>query len=366
MSRERLDVVAVPAGHPYVEHLLPAGGGPAGFAFRPDPDPDDPSRPATGRWWPPVALGPAWLAAQDCDVLHVHFGFDATPADQLAELLDVAEDRGIGVVVTVHDLHSPHQEDPREHLAKLDVLVPHADAVLTLTAGAAARIAARWGRVAQVVAHPHLVDLDAMTRLRAARRERVPTTVGVEIKALRTNTDPDLLPRLETACGELGLGLRVGVHRELAQRSDERSRATTRWLVAATRRGVDVQWHDRFPDDELWRWLADLDVAVLPYRFGTHSGWLEACHDVGTPVVAPAVGCYGDQGAAALFALDDTGSLTDALRRAVGRAGPAGLAGLDAPARRRQRERLAAEHDRTYRTVAAAARAQAERRQRSA
>ena len=34
-------------------------------------------------------------------------------------------------------------------------------------------------------------------------------------------------------------------------------------------------------DDELWDYLQSLDVSVLPYRFGTHSGWLEACHDLG-------------------------------------------------------------------------------------
>jgi hypothetical protein len=360
VSGERLDVVAVPSGHPYVRHLLPVDDRAVGFAFRPDPDPDDPSRPAGERWWPPVALDPAWLAAQECDVLHVHFGFDATPVAQLEELLDVAEARGVGVVVTVHDLHSPHQADPREHLAKLDVLVPRAGAVLTLTDAAAAAIAARWGRLAHVVPHPHLVDLDAMVGLRGARRAGVPLTVGVEIKALRANTDATLLPRLEASCAELGLGLRVGVHHELAERTDEPARSTARWLAAAAGRGVDVQWHERYADDELWRRLAELDVAVLPYRFGTHSGWLEACHDVGTPVVAPAVGCYGDQGADAVFALDDPRSLTAALRAVTTR--PGDRPGLDAAGRRRQRERLAADHERTYREVVRGA----DRRQRSA
>ena len=31
-------------------------------------------------------------------------------------------------------------------------------------------------------------------------------------------------------------------------------------------------------------------------KFGTHSGLLEACRDLGTAVVAPACGAYGDQG----------------------------------------------------------------------
>ena len=40
---------------------------------------------------------------------------------------------------------------------------------------------------------------------------------------------------------------------------------------------------------------AALDVSVLPYRFGTHSGWLEACFDLGTAVVAPSCGFYAEQ-----------------------------------------------------------------------
>ena len=53
--------------------------------------------------------------------------------------------------------------------------------------------------------------------------------------------------------------------------------------------------HDYFSDDELWDYLHALDVSVLPYRFGTHSGWLEACHDLGTTVVAPTCGFYAEQ-----------------------------------------------------------------------
>ena len=36
-------------------------------------------------------------------------------------------------------------------------------------------------------------------------------------------------------------------------------------------------------------------MSVLPYRFGTHSGWLEACFDLGTAVIAPSCGFYRQQ-----------------------------------------------------------------------
>lgn len=55
-------------------------------------------------------------------------------------------------------------------------------------------------------------------------------------------------------------------------------RDLARYLSAASRRGeIALSVHDCFSDDELWSYLEALDLSVLPYRFGTHSGWLEAC-----------------------------------------------------------------------------------------
>ncbi len=34
---------------------------------------------------------------------------------------------------------------------------------------------------------------------------------------------------------------------------------------------------------------------MLPYAFGTHSGWVEACHDLGTTVLAPRTGHWVEQ-----------------------------------------------------------------------
>ncbi len=108
-------------------------------------------------------LDPAWARATGADVFHLHFGFDACPPERLEELTRVLRRRDIPVVFTVHDLRNPHHEDPRLHDAQLDVLVPAADALVTLTPGAAEQIARRWGREAHVIPHPHVVDLPTST-----------------------------------------------------------------------------------------------------------------------------------------------------------------------------------------------------------
>jgi len=73
-------------------------------------------------------------------------------------------------------------------------------------------------------------------------------------------------------------------------------------------------------DAELWTYLAGLDVSVLPYRFGTHSGWLEACRDLGTTVIVPSCGYFAEQGPVVTYVHDeddyDGGSLQSAVEEA--------------------------------------------------
>ena len=57
----------------------------------------------------------------------------------------------------------------------------------------------------------------------------------------------------------------------------------------AARGRIHLEMHARLTDAELWERLAGAELLVLPYRWGTHSGLLEAAHDLGTPVLAPHV-----------------------------------------------------------------------------
>ncbi|QEH92400.1 glycosyltransferase family 4 protein [Dermacoccus abyssi] len=162
-------VASVPADHPYVAHLSPTGETPGDGCDEVIRLTDPPVIADDGstRWWPPRILDPAWLRehAGEFDVLHVHFGFESFSPEHLREVVDVAHELGKGVVVTVHDLRNPHIKDPAAQLSRLDALVPAADAVITLTQGAADAILARWSRDAVVVHHPHIVPLDVMAAL---------------------------------------------------------------------------------------------------------------------------------------------------------------------------------------------------------
>lgn len=305
-------VASVPAGHVYVQHLEPVAASSAVLRL---PDPPVPGAPE-GQWWPSPVLEPAWLRANAgaFDLVHVHFGFEHRTAAQLAELVAVLRELDRPLVLTVHDLVNPHLTDQRAHTQALDVLVPAADALITLTPGAAADIARRWGRAAVVLPHPHVVPLDRLAEPRPASSG----TVGLHDKA-----------RANVAAGL--------VRAELAE--------AVAGLEGAT---LHPGPPGRLPDAELWDHLARLDVLVLPYAFGTHSGFVEACADLGTTVVASRVGHLAEQQPVVPFDLGVPGSLTAAVRRAYAdRPGPR----VDPAARARSRDRVAAAHAELYARV---------------
>ena len=166
----RLVVASVPSDHPYIRHLGPENGGGPAAADRPGS-----GRPESQRATAVVAARRCWTRTgcegHDFDLLHVHFGFDARTPRDLAQFVAALRARLKPLVFTVHDLRNPHHADPADqHDAQLDVLVSAADALITLTPGAAAEIRRRWGREARVIPHPHVVDFRTMEVARRARR----------------------------------------------------------------------------------------------------------------------------------------------------------------------------------------------------
>jgi hypothetical protein len=257
-----------------------------------------PGAPA-GQWWPPPALDSEWVRehGDEVDVVHLHFGFDASEPTDLERWCDTLDDAGIPLVLTVHDLVNPHFVDQRDHLARLDVLVPRAASVVTLTAGAARRIAARWGRDATVLPHPHVAPLDQLDRPHARPRDEF--VVGLHLKSLRANVVvADLLRILGDAVAATPGGrLLVHLHREVRDASHPRhDRALLNQLETSAARGLlELNLHAPHTDAELWRYLRSIDLSVVPYAFGTHSGWVEACYDLGTAVLAPRTGYWTEQ-----------------------------------------------------------------------
>ena len=269
-------LLSVPSRHPYVDAVRPA------TTSLVEPD-------RVLNWEPDPVFTPGYVAtrAGQIDIVHLHFSFDHLdrPAARawLAELATAA----IPLVLTAHDLRNPHHDTRERHDDLLAELIPAAAAVLTLTRGAAAEIAERFGVRATVVPHPSLVD---PTRTAAVVTE--PGLAALHLKSLRRNlVDPlALVAAAADGAQRAGGRLRVDLHPEVV----EDPRLSGLGSLAAER-GVELVVHPRFDDIEIERYVRRAHVTVLPYRWGTHSGWLELARDLGTRVVAPDVGYYPDQ-----------------------------------------------------------------------
>ena len=312
-------VASVPAGHDYVRSAV---DGAPGIEVRADPviDPGDP-----GRWWPHPVLAPDDDPAvlDGVDVVHVHFGYEHRTPEQLAGLVSHLRRRGIALVVTVHDLTNPHLSDERAHLDRTGILVSGADAVVTLTPGAARRIHELWRVDAQVVGHPPLID-DGLARRwrrpacdtrmmpggrasgdltsdgRASDGHRAPV-VGVFLGALRPGVAcAELLPHLAAAARGIGGSLRVMVREHvLAGARTDPDHPRYDDVSVVDRLSADglaeLVAHPMVDRDRLCRMVTDCDVVVLPHRHGSHSGWIEVCRDLAVPVVVPEVGFLWEQ-----------------------------------------------------------------------
>jgi hypothetical protein len=350
-------VASVPASHVYVRHLSQPDRS-DGVVRLKDPVPGE-GRTVPGGWWPPLMLEPGWVSDNHhrFDLFHVHFGFDAIGPEVLSGVIADLKEHGKPLLYTVHDLRNPHHRDPRAHTEQQDVLVAAADELITLTPGAAQAIQRRWGRQSRVLPHPHVLDRRRIARSRPAGDCFV---VGVHAKSLRANMDPlpilDALVEIVSALPRAVL--QIDVHDEIFDPANHwfAPKAGAELLSYDRHDHVRVHVHPYFSDSEFWDYLASLTVSVLPYRFGSHSGWLEACFDLGTAVIVPSCGFYDQQHPCGVFEFTEEDFDEDSLRRAVDDAYRTWARGRPAPratwtARRTERAEVAAAHRCLYQGV---------------
>ena len=276
-----LRVASVPASHVYVRHLAdPAGVG----AVRrlSDPVPRD-GRKVPGGWWPPAMLESGWVSehADRFDVFHLQFGFDARTPEQLRELVSELRQASKPFVYTVHDLRNPHHASRAEHDAQLDVLIPAADAVVTLTDGAAYEIKRRWARQAIVLAAPARGGLrdHAQCAAHATRRTDRPLerlTRRIPHRRPCEESPREHEPRAGATCHPLCCS-RVAGSGTPGRRTPGHPRpgrprydaALVDFLQSTSDAGlIDLRLHDYFADDELWRYLASTRPVgtAVPFR----------------------------------------------------------------------------------------------------
>lgn len=255
--------------------------------------------------------------AADFDVLHVHFGLESFSPGDLTDALAAARRHGRPVVYTVHDLDNPQLVDQRDYHALLDVIVPAADRLLTLTHSTAAEIERRWGRRSLVLPHPTLID-DIPSGRRGADDV---VRVGMHLRDLRPNIEGERAVRAAAIASGLlaATGRKAEIEVLLSERVRDAEAAERVIGAAAGAAAVRVRRIPRLDDAEIESWLGGLDLFVLPYRHGTHSGWVELCYDLGVRVAGTDVGHIRSQHPEdfSIIDLDDPQTLADAVESAA-------------------------------------------------
>jgi len=380
VTAERIRAISLPADHPYVLAITD----PTAVEILPAPGDGSSGADAVVEQF----LIEAWDEDQaaDADLVHVHFGFELVPLSALERFVAALDRLGLPLVLTVHDLENPqlpeHAQD--DFARRLEVLLRHAVRVITLTEGARAEIIRRWSREVSVVPHPPLGSDVAEAVVAstqppgapvanrpsspgapvaarqpfAARRPftaRRPYTAGILLKDARPSLDLAAIAALARALGTDPLrndDWRLTVIRRPTVRAGRESEVAELKRLLDRSESADVEVWASMSDRELEDWLARLDVLVLPYRHGTHSGLLDLANDLGTRVLYAEVGHLADQRPGTNLGVDfhDADSLRAGLH-AIAEAPPL------PPRSREDGLRLLAEvrdaHTRLYRSVAA-------------
>ncbi|WP_440220278.1 hypothetical protein [Dietzia sp. MNB45] len=314
-EHSRVRVAVLPAAHPAVrritgldgaEHveLVPVRPGVVNGQTPPEavtPAEFDPGHEASGE------IHRDGDPLRTVDLAHVHFGYDYLEPESVDGVVEHLSRAEVPMVLTVHDIVYPSHEDELPHRDHTGTLVEAAAAVVTLTEVAAHELWVRWGVEPVVVPHPRLLDEDEVSSaIRAGKHLRGPgdpVVVGVLLERLGENIDgPELLDQLApVAHGRRGAHLRIVVEAQAWRDAcGEDREAGGHHLVAelAAEGGWESVRLVRYESLDLAPLLpefAALDVCVLPYRFATHSTWLELCRDLGVSPVFPAVGCLREQ-----------------------------------------------------------------------
>jgi GT2 family glycosyltransferase len=301
-------VASIPTSHPYVSAVRPQWLRPA--------------LPARSSGWAPDPLfRPGYLRryAPALDAVHLHFGFDhLTPAQLQEFLLELARCE-IPLVYTLHDLRNPHHEDLHRHQQHLRLLMAAAAEVVTLTDAAAQVCVQEYGRRPRVMPHPTVLPSSWPPPARdpSPDGERM---VVVALKALRRNVanPAALVEQVVRGGAPSGARIRVLLHPVACGHRD-----IDRLRHLHDQGLIELDVRPYLPEPELVRLMARAWAWVLPYRFGTHSGWVELGRDLGTWVIAPNCGFYAAQnpdiltyGNSEATGLDEK-SLRSAVRAAV-------------------------------------------------
>ena len=291
----RLVIASVPANHVYVRHLAPEDG--RARCGCPTPTPTGPTGRrraalvAAGHARPDVGRRPTTSTSSTCTSA-------STPAPRAARRAGrrAATPRQAASSSPCTTCATRTTRTASLHDRQLDVLVPAADALITLTPGAAAEIAPALGPRGDGAAAParrRPATMRGVAATPAPRRATgaVPGRAAREEPARQHGPAAPSCPTWWTRSATLpGAVLQVNGHRDVLD-DGRRAARRRRWPTACGGRAaagdLELHVHDFLADDDLWAYLASPRRlgAALPLRHPLRlaGGVPRPRHDGGRP-----------------------------------------------------------------------------------
>lgn len=225
------------------------------------------------------------------DVVHLHH-LDYEPISRLTSVLAECRRAAKRVVFTAHDV-TPVFGARVTHHRRLRVLAEHGVPFVCLTAAAESEVRRRFG--ARITLIPHGYVVEPSTTVRTVPRPAGPTRFLL-YGSLRANRDVELVLhcwRFARHLRDTSLHLLLRAPSRAGLAEDAAAWRAIREHSADPRLLVDVL---PFPsDDDVTDGLMGADCLVLPYRWASHSGQLEAAFDTGLLPVAARTGFLSEQ-----------------------------------------------------------------------
>ena len=227
------------------------------------------------------------------DVLHIQ-SLELAELPAIEEVLQRAASKGKGIVITIHDAGPLFPDDGDAFAKGINLACKFAKGVVTLTDCARQEISSRFGLSSaniSIIPHGSVLPISHHLWTRKSVRNQffslgmfggvrpnrsfltatVNALYGLESEVVRVKILSRGLNPIELEYGSEGLQLA---------------------FLAASDPRLSFKLSPFPDDDEIADFVSSLDVLVLPYLFGTHSGQLELAMDLGVRVIAPGFGGF--------------------------------------------------------------------------
>jgi hypothetical protein len=231
------------------------------------------------------------------DILHIH-SVELTSTETIQQVLDRCQRTKKGIVFTIHDVRPMFSTDQKKYNKTLKIIAKTGARLITLTCGAQMEIVKTLNiEPLSVNVIPHGFVLPPKDD-RWQRQKKIESSVcsfGM-YGGFRPNREI-LTPAINIAYGifekEINLTFLTRAISPIEIFNNEEVNKFVE--LALLKNHITLRLYPFPSDDQIFDFMSEIDILIMAYRWGTHSGQLELAFDLGVIPIISNVGYYYDQ-----------------------------------------------------------------------